>query len=97
MDFTTKEQEALTAELQAIQRAEEANGAADSDGSAAKPAARPSTPTLSPLAHLTKQSTRFGVWEVVVFRPESAVRSYVYDGKKRTSYSFQRPILHSTC
>ena len=83
------EQEALVAELQAIQRAEEANGAANSDGGVAKPAARPSTLTLSPLAHLTKQSTRFGVWEVVVFRPESAVRSYVYDGKKRTSYSFE--------
>ena len=69
----------------------EASGATASDGGVAEPAARPTTPTLSPLAHLTKQSTRFGVWEVVVFRPEGAARQYLYEGKKEKQLFLPMP------
>ena len=45
--------------------------------------------TISPLAHLTSQSAAFGLWEVLIFAPESAEREYIYQGKKRTSYNFR--------
>lgn len=51
--------------------------------------------TISPLAHLTSQSAAFGLWEVLIFAPDTAEREYIYQGKKRTSYNF-RCLLVST-
>ena len=52
-------------------------------------------PTMSPLAHLTSQSAAFGLWEVLIFAPDTAEREYIYQGKKRTAYNF-RCLLVST-
>ena len=46
-------------------------------------------PKCSPLAHLTSNSARFGVWEVAIFNPIARPREYVWNKQKRTSYSFQ--------
>ena len=51
--------------------------------------------TISPLAHLTSQSAAFGLWEVLIFAPDTTEREYMYQGNKRTSYSF-RCLLVST-
>ena len=52
-------------------------------------------PKMSPLAHLTSQSAAFGLWEVLIFAPDTAEREYIYQGKKRTAYNF-RCLLVST-
>ena len=51
--------------------------------------------TISPLAHLTAQSAAIGLWEVLIFAPETTEREYTYQGSKRTSYIF-RCLLVST-
>ena len=45
--------------------------------------------TLSPLAHLTAHSARFGVWEVLIFNPTARTREYLWNKEKRKSYIFQ--------
>ena len=52
--------------------------------------------TMSPLAHLTSQSAAFGIWEVLIFVPDSAEREYIYQGKKRTSYNFRCLLVSTT-
>ena len=51
--------------------------------------------TISPLAHLSAQSAAIGLWEVLIFAPETTEREYTYQGSKRTSYIF-RCLLVST-
>ena len=38
---------------------------------------------ISPLSHLTTQSSRFGVWEVAVFNPIARAQEYLWNGEKR--------------
>ena len=45
--------------------------------------------TMSPLARLTFESAAFGLWEVLIFAPDTAEREYIYQGKKRTAYNFR--------
>ena len=50
---------------------------------------------FSPLSHLTAQSARFGLWEVLIYNPTAQQREYLWEGQKRTSNCFQC-ILVST-
>ena len=50
----------------------------------------------SPLSHLTKQSARFIVCEVVVFHPTDRTREYVFNGQKRKSCHFQCFLVSTT-
>jgi len=52
--------------------------------SAAKPVAK-----FSPLSHLTAQSARFLITEVMIFNPVGSKREYMWNSQKRTAYSFQ--------
>ena len=71
------------------------NISADASNSAAKPAksaaAQDSADGLarSPLSHLTAQSARFIVCEVVIFNPTARKREYMWQSQKRTSFNFQ--------
>ena len=64
----------------------EANAA---QASAEKPAATDNSPARSPLSHLTAQSARFIVCEVVIFNPTARKRDYMWQSQKRTSFNFQ--------
>ena len=66
--------------------AEQSNNGA---GSAAQPPASDGVRKFSPLSHLTAQSARFGLWEVMIFNPKPIKRPYMYGKEKRTSYNFQ--------
>ena len=57
--------------------------------SAEKPAATGNSPARSPLSHLTAQSARFIVCEVVIFNPTARKREYMWQSQKRTSFNFQ--------
>ena len=69
----------------------------DANKSAAKPAssaanssaASRKSPALSPLSHLTAQSARFIVCEVMIFNPDARKRKYMWDKQERTSFNFQ--------
>ena len=61
----------------------------DGSGSAAQPPASDNARKFSPLAHLTAQSARFGLWEVAIYHPTARTREYLYNKDKRTSYHFQ--------
>ena len=63
--------------------AKPANNAANSSGSSRK------SQTLSPLSHLTAQSARFIVCEVMIFNPDARKRKYMWDKQERTSFNFQ--------
>ena len=49
---------------------------------------KPAT-NLSPLAHLTKNSARFLVCEVLVYHPTARSRKYMYQSQERTAHHFQ--------
>ena len=49
--------------------------------------------TFSPLSYLTAQSARFGRWEVLIFNPTARTREYLWEGKKRTTFHFQRMLV----
>ena len=51
-----------------------AKPAVDGAGSAAQPPASDNARKFSPLAHLTAQSARFGVWEVTIYHPTARTR-----------------------
>ena len=57
----------------------------DGSGSAAQPPASDNARKFSPLAHLTAQSARFGLWEVAIYHPTARTREYLYNKDKRTS------------
>ena len=65
--------------------------------SVAKPEDKPSATSsvqkpatnLSPLAHLTKNSARFLVCEVLVYHPTARSRKYMYQSQERTAHHFQ--------
>ena len=63
----------------------------DAQGSAAKPGAK-----FSPLSHLTAQSARFGLWEVMVYNPTATARPCIWEKEKRVSYSFHKVGLDCT-
>ena len=44
---------------------------------------------LSPLVHLTKNSARFFVCEVMVYNPTARTRKYIFQSQERTSHHFQ--------
>ena len=71
--------------------------AAKEASSAEKPAAAAGitggSPNCSPLSHLTTQSARFGVWEVVIFNPTARTREYMWGSEKRTGYYFQCTLV----
>ena len=57
--------------------------------SAAKSSASNDARKFLPLSHLTAQSARIGLWEVMIFNPTARKRSYLYGKETRTSYNFQ--------
>ena len=61
----------------------------DGLGSAAQSPASDAAKKFSPSSHLTAQSARFGLWEVLVFNPIATKREYLYGKDKRTSFNFQ--------
>ena len=66
-----------------------AKTSANEINSAEKPAATDKTLVCSPLSHLTAQSSRFIVCEVVIFNPTARKREYMWNSQKRTAYNFQ--------
>ena len=58
-------------------------------GSAAQSPASDAAKKFSPLLHLTAQSARFGLWEVMIFNPTPNKRQYLYGKEQRTSFNFQ--------
>ena len=74
-----------------------ATTSADANNSAEKPAeASASSPAHSPLSHLTAQSARFIVCEVVIFNPTARKRDYMWQSQKRTSFNFQCMLVSTT-
>ena len=70
-----------------------------STSGAAKPAGSGGGGTerkFMPLSHLTAQSARIGLWEVVIHEPAATSRKYLWEGKQRTSYSFQCKLVCCT-
>ena len=77
----------IACEKMALVSAENKGGAAKpaADGTAALSPAGSGNRKFSPLSHLTTQSARFGLWEVMVYNPKPREREYTYEGKQRTS------------
>lgn len=69
--------------------AEDARSSAEKSASAAQATETGSGRKFSPLSHLTAQSARFGMWEVVIFNPIDRTRNYLWNKEQRTSYNFQ--------
>ena len=76
-------------------------------GGATKPAANGAPPSsqssqsigarkFSPLTHLTAQSARFGLWEVMIYNPLARTREYIYNKEKRISHHFQCMLVSTT-
>lgn len=67
-----------------------------STGGAAKPAGSGeggNKQKFSPLSHLTAQSARIGLWEMMIYNPTATSRTYLWEGKQRTSHAFQCMLL----
>ena len=86
---TTSAKAAKTSTDATNSAAKPAMAAAGSSLSAEKPAATGTSPARSPLSHLTAQSARFIVCEVVIFNPIARKREYTWQSQKRTSFNFQ--------
>ena len=69
--------------------AESIDGAGGVAESAGAGSAVKSPAKFLPLSHLTAQSARIGLWEVMIFNPTARKRSYLYGKETRTSYNFQ--------
>ena len=69
--------------------AEDARSSAEKSASAAQATETGHGRKFSPLSHLTAQSARFGMWEVLIFNPTARARKYLWNKEERTSYNFQ--------
>ena len=69
--------------------AESIDGAGGVAESAGAGSAVKSPAKFLPLSHLTAQSARFGLWEVMIFNPTPTKRQYLYGKEQRTSFNFQ--------
>ena len=49
--------------------------------------------TFLPLSHLTAQSARVGLWEVMNWNPKDTTHEYLWEGKQRTSHGFQCTLI----
>ena len=49
--------------------------------------------TFLPLSHLTAQSARVGLWEVMIWNPKDTTHEYLWEGKQRTSHGFQCTLI----
>ena len=49
--------------------------------------------TFLPVSHLTAQSARVGLWEVMIWNPKDTTHEYLWEGKQKTSHGFQCTLI----